>query len=52
MTFTANSAGAVFDRVATTDPPAPTTVLQQSCPLGVSIAGLLAARALADPRPA
>jgi hypothetical protein len=52
MSFTADSARAVFDRVAPTDPPAHTTVLfNRPCALGASIAGLPAARVLADHAP-
>jgi heterodisulfide reductase subunit A-like polyferredoxin len=49
MTLTADSARAVFDRLTRTDPPVHTTVLfDTACVLGGSIAGLLAARVLAD----
>jgi heterodisulfide reductase subunit A-like polyferredoxin len=48
MTFTADSARAVFDRPTRTDPPVHTVVFDTACVLGGSIAGLLAARVLAD----
>jgi hypothetical protein len=50
MTLTADDAArAVFDRQTRTDPPVHTTVLfDTACVLGGSIAGLLAARVLAD----
>ena len=49
MTLTADSARAVFDHQTRTDPPVHTTVLfDTACVLGGSIAGLLAARVLAD----
>lgn len=49
MTLTADSARAAFDRLTRTDPPVHTTVLfDTACVLGGSIAGLLAARVLAD----
>jgi 2-polyprenyl-6-methoxyphenol hydroxylase-like FAD-dependent oxidoreductase len=49
MTLTAGSARAVFDRLNRTDLPARTSVLfDTACVLGGSIAGLLAARVLAD----
>jgi 2-polyprenyl-6-methoxyphenol hydroxylase-like FAD-dependent oxidoreductase len=49
MTLTADSHRAVFDRLTRTDLPARTSVLfDTACVLGGSIAGLLAARVLAD----
>lgn len=49
MTFKAASTRAVFDRLSRTDLPAHTPVLfETACVLGGSIAGLLAARVLAD----
>ena len=49
MTLTADSARAASDHLTRTDPPVHTTVLfDTACVLGASIAGLLAARVLAD----
>ncbi len=49
MTLTTDSPRAVFDRLTRTDPPVHTPVLfDTACVLGGSIAGLLAARVLAD----
>ena len=49
LTLTSDSAPAVFDRLTRTDLPARTPVLfDTACVLGGSIAGLLAARVLAD----
>jgi 2-polyprenyl-6-methoxyphenol hydroxylase-like FAD-dependent oxidoreductase len=49
MTLTADSPRVVFDRLCRTDRPAHTSVLfDTACVLGGSIAGLLAARVLAD----